>query len=552
MSRIRSRQSESESVPTRVLRGDAVSTPKVQRWAVREAKEKWPGTGVKVRQGDLSPEVVELIEEKVGGEVGPAAGLPSLITLYASGVLIPPGGAFVEFTVIREEPRRLRFDGTNVPTDEVTIDLDGTYMVTPSLRWDRWRRGGEVAVWRNDVIALGRPVDPLWRSTVGRKFNASAMAGFDLGDKVRLWVDHLDDEPHLLKDATFQIGLVEGSAESTWDPSFPPFDPDTEAIIFVTGGLSASGIACHDGNGAQRWHVPRPPDDDGSHPTNNGVVQLPDGRVVYVARNGHVYEIEDMADGTIVKRYDDPNTSTATDPVITWGMTYMDGPGLLLKSFGPHNDPPAFQAIDPDTWQLVWSGQAPVTTGAGNMRVPPVVAGDQFIFGADQYDAMVRGQVGGGFSTLQVFGLGSDNPGHPGWSRVDPEVDVLVGYNGTAQEWRFYDVATGALANVGDLPYEEGTGSRRYARFSRRARAAFTTNLKFEADGTVTVRPQSITGTRHNINPSENRLYWVEGSATTSGRLAAVDVDSGEIVLDVNPANRPFADTCPTIVQVQP
>ena len=61
MSRIRSRQLESESVPTRALRKGAATSAKIGTHAVRATKEAWPTDGF-VSEGQLSAGAVTLIQ----------------------------------------------------------------------------------------------------------------------------------------------------------------------------------------------------------------------------------------------------------------------------------------------------------------------------------------------------------------------------------------------------------------------------------------------------------------------------------------------------------
>ena len=172
MSRIRSRQVESEAVPTRVLRKDAASSEKIQTHSVRWNKEQWPG-GPKVRQGDLSPGVVELIEEKAAG-----GGTPSTITLHAevevaSGVAEP-----VEFADVLEAEARRNLFPLDLPVSAVPLPYAGTWEVTIWHVWDltpSFRGGGTVALTLDGAAVW--PLSP--EATVGTPEDAYDLPRFE-------------------------------------------------------------------------------------------------------------------------------------------------------------------------------------------------------------------------------------------------------------------------------------------------------------------------------------------------------------------------------------
>ena len=139
--RVRSSQQESEAVPTRVLRKDAATSDKIGTHSVRWNKEQWPG-GPKVRQGDLSPGVVELIEEKAGG-----FGFPATITVETFGQEIP-SGVWTELEWTDEVRSNLMsFDGA-----EVERPIGGTW------HWHDvqvvWEGVGFDSVWKGGGVRL--------------------------------------------------------------------------------------------------------------------------------------------------------------------------------------------------------------------------------------------------------------------------------------------------------------------------------------------------------------------------------------------------------------
>ena len=152
MSRIRSRQVESEAVPTRVLRKDAATSEKIGTHSVRWNKEQWPG-GPKVRQGDLSPGVVELIEEKAGG-----FGFPATITVELAGQEVPSGEWTPLVWTDATRNNLMGFDGA-----EVERPVGGTWhwhdvaVVWEGVGFDSVWKGGGV---RLRVMADGEQVWP--------------------------------------------------------------------------------------------------------------------------------------------------------------------------------------------------------------------------------------------------------------------------------------------------------------------------------------------------------------------------------------------------------
>ena len=142
MSRIRSRQLESESVPTRVLKKDAATSDKIGTYAVRSGKEHWPGSR-KVRAGDLSAGAVTVIEEKAAD-----AGRPATILLEASSVAVASGSTDpVEFTVTVRQQFVDWESGA-----EVVWPFSGTVVVWVAGEWDNYDGGGVVEVLLDGVV----------------------------------------------------------------------------------------------------------------------------------------------------------------------------------------------------------------------------------------------------------------------------------------------------------------------------------------------------------------------------------------------------------------
>ena len=153
MSRIRSRQVESEAVPTRVLRKDAATSDKIGTHSVRWNKEQWPG-GPKVRQSDLAADVIEVIDEHAADTARPAT-----VLLTADDVAVPSGEpTTVEFTdvVLRH---LVEWDA---PSDELVWPWTGTIMLYVEGAWDDVDPGdavveiliGDAIVWNVRAASL--------------------------------------------------------------------------------------------------------------------------------------------------------------------------------------------------------------------------------------------------------------------------------------------------------------------------------------------------------------------------------------------------------------
>lgn len=82
MSRIRSRQLESGSVPTRALRDKASTSRKIGTHAVRATKEAWPTDGL-VSEGQLDGTAVTFIEQRIS-----EGGVPALLTVEAVDAVV--------------------------------------------------------------------------------------------------------------------------------------------------------------------------------------------------------------------------------------------------------------------------------------------------------------------------------------------------------------------------------------------------------------------------------------------------------------------------------
>ena len=155
MSRIRSRQLESESVPTRVLRKDAATSDKIGTYAVRSGKEHWPGSR-QVRAGDLSAGAVTVIQEQGGN-----AARPATILLQGDAVAVESG---TEAVVTFATAVRRQLVGWDVATspDGVTWPWSGTVMLWIAGAWDDIAPDGAyievlldgVVVWRAWAVPL--------------------------------------------------------------------------------------------------------------------------------------------------------------------------------------------------------------------------------------------------------------------------------------------------------------------------------------------------------------------------------------------------------------
>ena len=155
MSRIRSRQLESESVPTRVLKNDAATSDKIGTYAVRSGKEHWPGSR-KVRAGDLSAGAVTFIQEQGGN-----AARPATILLQGETVAVE---SETEAVVSFASAVRQQLVGWDVATspDGVTWPWSGTVMLWVAGAWDDIAPDGAyvevlldgVVVWRAWAVPL--------------------------------------------------------------------------------------------------------------------------------------------------------------------------------------------------------------------------------------------------------------------------------------------------------------------------------------------------------------------------------------------------------------
>ena len=178
MSRIRSRQLESESVPTRALRDKASTSRKIGTHAVRANKEAWPTDGL-VSEGQLDGSAVRFVRD----QVIEGAGAPLTLTVEATDVEVANDSeALIEFGA---DPVRQQIQTWDGPSTEITWLLGGS--VFAYIDVDRGNYDGAFTVevlldgevtWTVDVPAVtagGGSADPnvpldfqLWTDSTGQ------------------------------------------------------------------------------------------------------------------------------------------------------------------------------------------------------------------------------------------------------------------------------------------------------------------------------------------------------------------------------------------------
>ena len=155
MSRIRSRQLESESVPTRALRKGAATSAKIGTHAVRATKEAWPTDGF-VSEGQLSAGAVTFIQEQGGN-----AARPATILLQGETVAVESETEGVVSFVSAVRQQLVGWDVATSP-DEVVWPWSGTVMLWIAGAWDDIAPDGAyvevladgVVVWRAWAVPL--------------------------------------------------------------------------------------------------------------------------------------------------------------------------------------------------------------------------------------------------------------------------------------------------------------------------------------------------------------------------------------------------------------
>lgn len=145
MVRLRSRQSETESVVPRMLRRGAVKRQHISRWAVGE-RELAPGV---VGGTHLHPSTHEVIREIVN-DGSSAAG--QVLTLAVTGALLASGGDYVAFDTIVDQTG---FAGVTAAGDSWTHPVAAVYVLEYEHTWDGHDRGGRIELEVDGEIPAG-------------------------------------------------------------------------------------------------------------------------------------------------------------------------------------------------------------------------------------------------------------------------------------------------------------------------------------------------------------------------------------------------------------
>lgn len=175
-----------------------------------------------------------------------AGGAGETITLRATGLEIPAGGADVTFDEVLGS--REGFGSLTVPTNYVEVSAAGYYDIHLSFRWEDWRGGGAIQSKVNDTTVYGPAVDARMQSDsgVGWKGVAAPHRLMNPGNRFEINIDHGDSEPHTLDEVVVTVGLVEGRRRGDTDQVFGNLllvvgDLDHPASGNVLEALSALG-----------------------------------------------------------------------------------------------------------------------------------------------------------------------------------------------------------------------------------------------------------------------------------------------------------------------
>ena len=435
--RVRSSQQESEAVPTRVLRKDAASSEKIQTHSVRWNKEQWPG-GPKVRQGDLSPGVVELIEEKAGG-----FGLPATITVETFGQEIPSGEWTALDWVAATRNNLMSFAGT-----EIRRPVGGTWHAHDVAV--EWQGVGFESDWKGQGARARLTADGEVVWPQGLEVNTSP----DRGLPVPVWSkESIPTMPLPAGLTTLEVRQESGEPQTVQRAymSLSIREPrSAEQAPLVTGrpfALNGWIAIAHDGgNGATL--VREPGDDVGPNISGGGrgVAWSSDGkRVVFVHGTTGDYTVVDVESGTVESGWPAAPTAGVFDTVAVCFSPDTRKLFLCRRS----NDSPTIVEIDVATKTLApaWPGENPAEfrnpfTVAVNPAGSLLAIGHQTI--ATQFFTVASTEVRAALSGW---------PGMPGQCRgvaFSPDGALIACHVQAAGRYRVVDVATQEIDTAWD------------------------------------------------------------------------------------------------------
>lgn len=228
MSRIRSRESESDIVNSRMLKTDAVERRHIGRWAIGE-DELQPGV---VGEAQLGPGAVT--EVSLGSRVIEQLAAGEHVTVAIAEQAIPAGGAFVQLGAEAVEPYRVGFDDLMLPAAYLPSPVDALWAVHLELDGSNHDGNWTVEIYRDDVLVA--PSHDVW--TGSGMFDVTVLVGRFVEDaqlKVKLIPD---TGPATLTSGTLMWSLLDRTR--TRAPEEDVVEPARFLVYGSSGNVSQS------------------------------------------------------------------------------------------------------------------------------------------------------------------------------------------------------------------------------------------------------------------------------------------------------------------------